>query len=104
MAQFYMVLGVAADADKAQVKAAFRSLAKTCHPDLKGGSEQRFREINSAYKTLVDPMRRAAYDAESALMRARARRRLKGALATMTASFTLTLGSGMFVAGWLLGA
>jgi len=103
MSHLYGVLGIARDADNAQVKSAYRNLAKAYHPDLRGGSEQRFREISHAYETLVNPERRAAYDAESAQMRGTARRRLKSAVATMAASFMLTVGSGMFVAGWLLG-
>jgi curved DNA-binding protein CbpA len=104
MSQLYGVLGVTPDADSVQVKAAFRNLAKACHPDLHGGGEQRFREISAAYETLINPARRAAYDAETAQLHARARRRLKSAAATMAASFMLTVSSGMVIAGWLLGA
>jgi len=104
MSQLYGVLGIPRDAEIAQVKSAYRNLAKAYHPDLHGGSEQRFREISHAYETLVNPARRAAYDAENIQVRAMARRRLKGAVATMAASFMLTVGSGVFVAGWLLGA
>ena len=63
MPHYYGVLGIATDADSAQVKTAFRSLAKTCHPDLRGGDGEHFREIILAYETLADPARRAAYDA-----------------------------------------
>jgi DnaJ-class molecular chaperone len=100
----YGVLGIAPNADSARVKRAFRSLAKACHPDLQGGSDGRFKEISQAYATLVDPQRRAAYDAHCALVRAGTRRRLAAAIATMAASFMLTVGSGVAVAGWLLGA
>lgn len=99
MSHLYGVLGVAPGADRAVVKSAFRSLAKTCHPDLQGGDERRFKEIAHAYAILVNPARRAAYDAERAGMR----RRLAGVAATMAASFTVTVGSGVMVAGWLLG-
>jgi DnaJ-class molecular chaperone len=104
MPHFYGVLGIAADADNAQVKTAFRSLAKVWHPDLNGGDEARFKEISHAYKTLVDPAKRAAYDAQCARVRAGIRRQLAGAVATMIASFGLTVSSGVAVAGWLLGA
>lgn len=104
MPQFYGVLGVAPDADSAQVKCAFRSLAKTCHPDLQGGDATRFREIWLAYTTLADPALRAAYDAQCAQLRAGARRRMASAVATMAATFMLTVGSGVAVAGWLLAA
>ncbi|HEY1245661.1 MAG TPA: J domain-containing protein [Hyphomicrobiaceae bacterium] len=104
MPHFYGVLGIASNADKTQVKVAFRNLAKTCHPDVQGGQEARFKEISQAYSTLVNPSRRAAYDARCARARAHARRRFAGAMAIMAASFAATVGSGVAVAGWLLGA
>jgi curved DNA-binding protein CbpA len=104
MSHLYGVLGVSPKSDRAAVKAAYRSLAKTCHPDIQGGDERRFKEIAGAYAVLASPAQRAAYDAQCALTRARARRQMAGALAAMAASFTLTVGSGVAVAGWLLGA
>ncbi|MGI9383999.1 MAG: DnaJ domain-containing protein, partial [Methyloligellaceae bacterium] len=62
---YYDVLGVNRGADEAEVKVAFRRLAKECHPDTCGGdpaAEQRFKEVNEAYEALKDPQRRAAYD------------------------------------------
>jgi curved DNA-binding protein CbpA len=103
MSHLYEVLGITRDADKTQVKSAYRTLAKACHPDLPGGSARRFREVSTAYQTLVNPAKRAAYDARLALERAMARRRFKTAVAMMAASFTLTVSSGMAVAGLLLG-
>jgi molecular chaperone DnaJ len=82
-------------------------MAKGCHPDLHGGSEQaeqRFKEVCIAYETLANPTARAAYDAECAALRAQARRRMRSVATTMAASFTLTVGSGIAVAGWLLGS
>src|SRR5688572_13545210 len=104
MPHYYGVLGIAADADTAQVKAAFRNLAKACYPDIEGGDALRFHEIRRAYAVLTDPVQRATYDCDCAESRTRARRRLAGAAATMAASFALTVGSGVAVAGWLLGA
>jgi DnaJ-class molecular chaperone len=104
MSHLYGVLGVSPEADRAAVKSAYWSLAKTCHPDMQGGDEPRFKEIASAYRVLAHPARRAAYDARCALAHARARRRMARAIATMAASFALSLGSGVAVAGWLLGA
>lgn len=104
MSHLYGVLGVSPKADRAAVKSAFRSLAKRCHPDMQGGDELRFKQIADAYATLVNPVRRAAYDAQCALVRARARRQIATVIATMAATFALSLGSGMAVAGWLLGA
>ena len=108
MSHLYGVLGIAASADRLKIKSAFRSLAKTCHPDMQGGDEVRFKAICQAYTILADPARRAAYDAaceaERAQVRAGSRRRWASALATMSASFTVTFSSGMALAGWLLGA
>ena len=104
MSHLYGVLGVSPKADRAAVKVAFRNLAKVCHPDVQGGNEQRFKEIADAYAILVNPARRAAYDTHCALARARTRRRMASVVATMAASFALTVSSGVAVAGWLLGA
>jgi DnaJ-class molecular chaperone len=59
----YDVLGVARDVDAAGIKKAFRTLARTYHPDNRAtGDRARFVEIEGAYQTLSDPARRAAYD------------------------------------------
>lgn len=61
---FYDVLGVRRDATDQEIKSAFRRLAKKYHPDANGDAdaEIRFKEINTAYETLKDPQKRAAYD------------------------------------------
>ena len=62
---YYDVLGVQRGARDSEVKAAFRNLAKECHPDRCNGdpnAETRFKELNEAYEALKDPQRRAAYD------------------------------------------
>ena len=62
---YYDVLGVQRGVRDADIKAAFRRLAKECHPDSCNGdptSERRFKELNEAYEALKDPQRRAAYD------------------------------------------
>ena len=106
MSELYRVLGVGRRADAAEIKCAFRRKAKSCHPDLHSGdkrSEQRCKEINLAYETLGSPDARALYDAECAQERRRRRQRLRSAVATMTASFILTVSSGTLVGMWLLG-
>lgn len=105
MTNLYKVLGLAHTADNAQIKVVFRELAKTCHPDLHAGdsrAEQRFKEINLAYETLRNPERRATYDLARSQARAAARRRFRSAAATMSASFVLTVSSGLIAGVWLI--
>lgn len=61
---YYQVLGVARDADDAEIKRAFRRLAQQHHPDVDkdDGAEGRFKELNEAYRVLSDRQRRSAYD------------------------------------------
>lgn len=61
---YYEVLGVDRDADKATLKRAFRKLAQQYHPDINKSpeAEAMFKEINEAYQVLNDDQRRAAYD------------------------------------------
>ncbi|HET7651163.1 MAG TPA: DnaJ C-terminal domain-containing protein [Gammaproteobacteria bacterium] len=61
---YYDVLGVKRDAGEAEIKAAYRKLARKYHPDVsrEKDAEVRFKEIAEAYQTLKDPEKRAAYD------------------------------------------
>ncbi len=62
---YYEVLGLSRGASEQDIKAAFRRLAKGCHPDSNPGdksAEQKFKELNEAHETLRDPQKRAAYD------------------------------------------
>jgi molecular chaperone DnaJ len=61
---FYEILGVARDADKEEIKRAYRRLARKYHPDVnkEPGAEERFKEINRAYEVLSEPEMRARYD------------------------------------------
>jgi molecular chaperone DnaJ len=62
---YYEVLGLSRGASEQDVKAAFRRLAKDCHPDRNSGdksAEQKFKELNEAYEVLKDPQKRSAYD------------------------------------------
>ena len=62
---YYEVLGLKRGADDAEIKKAYRLLAKKNHPDLNPGSaeaEARFKEIAEAYEVLSDPEKKAKYD------------------------------------------
>ena len=62
---YYDVLGVQRNASDADIKKAFRNLAKENHPDRNPNNkeaETRFKEINEAYETLKDPQTRSSYD------------------------------------------
>lgn len=61
---YYEVLGVNRNADKDEVKRAFRKLARQYHPDVskEADAEKKFKEINEAYEVLSDDNKRARYD------------------------------------------
>lgn len=66
---FYVLLGVRHGATEADIKRAYRRLARRFHPDINPGdraAEARFRQILEAYETLIDPQRRSRYDASGA--------------------------------------
>jgi DnaJ-class molecular chaperone len=63
---YYEILGVQRDANKAEVKTAFRKLARELHPDVNDHdpqAEEKFKQAAEAYEVLSDPERRRAYDA-----------------------------------------
>lgn len=62
---YYELLGVARDADEAEIKKAYRKKAVQFHPDKHQGDkamEEKFKEVSEAYEVLKDPEKRAAYD------------------------------------------
>jgi molecular chaperone DnaJ len=62
---YYEILGVPADASDREIKEAYRLLARKIHPDVCGeaGTEDRFKQVNEAYRILSDPGERGRYDA-----------------------------------------
>ncbi|PON55071.1 Terminal organelle assembly protein [Parasponia andersonii] len=63
----YEILGISISASGREIKAAYRKLARTCHPDVvafeqKDASANEFMKIHTAYSTLSDPDKRANYD------------------------------------------
>lgn len=62
---YYEVLGVGKNADDAEIKKAYRALAKKYHPDVNPGNaeaEAKFKEASEAYAILSDPDKRRQYD------------------------------------------
>jgi curved DNA-binding protein len=79
---YYAALGLPRTASQAEVKKAFRKLARQHHPDAKPGdtaAERRFKEINEANEVLRDPAKRKQYDELGANWEAVSRARASGA-------------------------
>ena len=93
MSTLYHVLGLPQSASHAQVKTAFRTLARRFHPDVNAGNdaaEQRFKEVSQAYGTLADPGARAAYDRALQHRATEVRRRRWTFATTAATTFALT--------------
>lgn len=61
---YYKVMGLPRDATEAQIKQAYRKLARKYHPDVskEKDAEAHFKEVGEAYEVLRNPEKRAAYD------------------------------------------
>lgn len=84
MRNYYDTLGVTRGASATEIKARYRALSKTYHPDV-GGSEAQMAQLNHIYRTLTNPLEKAKYDRqllrESEAAHAAAERRAQAARA-----------------------
>ena len=65
MREYYSVLGVSKNAAEAEIINAYRKLAARLHPDANGSDPffvERYRELQEAFNTLINPIKRAVYD------------------------------------------
>ncbi|EME50157.1 hypothetical protein DOTSEDRAFT_68876 [Dothistroma septosporum NZE10] len=68
---YYKILGLEKDCSETEIKKAYRKLAVVHHPDKNPGdseAEHRFKEIQEAHETLIDPQKRERYDSGVDLM------------------------------------
>jgi curved DNA-binding protein CbpA len=75
---YYRILQIEESAQPAEIKTAYRRLARLHHPDRNPGdpqASQRFKQVAEAYEHLSDPVRRAIYDAQILSSRSTARHR-----------------------------
>lgn len=62
---YYKVLGLKKDANKSDIKKAYRKLARKYHPDLNpndAAAQKKFQQINEAHEVLIDPEKKKKYD------------------------------------------
>lgn len=62
MKNYYSILGVTPDSTEAEIKVAYRSLARKYHPDINPEGTAKFKDISEAYETLSDNKKRLQYD------------------------------------------
>ena len=61
---YYQILQIKPTATYAEIKAAYRRMAKLFHPDKNPHAEEKFKLIKEAYETLIDDVKRNRYDAK----------------------------------------
>lgn len=62
MKNYYSILGVTPNSTDAEIKSAYRALARKYHPDINPEGTQKFKDISEAYETLSDSKKRSQYD------------------------------------------
>lgn len=62
MKNYYAILGVTPDSSDAEIKSAYRTLARRYHPDVNPSGTKRFKDITEAYDVLSNSQKRHQYD------------------------------------------
>lgn len=62
MKNYYSILGVTPNASEADIKSAYRNLARKYHPDINPDGAEKFKDISEAYETLSDHKKKIQYD------------------------------------------
>jgi curved DNA-binding protein CbpA len=89
----YQTLGVPLDATAADVKRAYRKVAKHAHPDMPGGSRARFALVKTAFDTLSDKARRQHYDETGEIEDKPVDNKLSGAMQCLAAALEAAIAS-----------
>jgi molecular chaperone DnaJ len=66
---YYQLLNVDRDANPSEIKKAYRKAVKRYHPDVATQDDEKFKQIQEAYETLSNPIRKMAYDMEAIPLR-----------------------------------
>ena len=91
---YYGVLGVSSTASPKEITKAYRKLARSHHPDAKGGNEERFKEVSAAYDVLGDDAKREEYDEARRIGPQQLGASLQVPMASMSISTILTISAG----------
>lgn len=62
MSHHYETLNISKNADRDEIRKAYKSKAGKLHPDREGGDSEEFKKVNHAYSVLFDPERKSLYD------------------------------------------